>query len=734
MVENIKKLLQDSKVRSALGTKLWARFNRNKALRRQFEIEWQQSIRQIKGIYDSSVDIPKDQSHVYPKMTRKYCRMVEARIIEMLFPEGDRNWDMEPTPEPRIGRIVVNTIAQALGAQKETQYQAMVQQAQQAGQDPSQIPQPQITQDEMRLAINEFCKITNQKMRDLIDDQLTEIKYTEEAKRVIRSGVEYGTGVMKGPLVETRKLRTWKQNEGSGEWDEFVEKRELPLLKNVRIWDWYPDLSVTELYQTIGNFERHVKTKRDLNALAKLKGFDAEFIQKHIVSAPNGDAKYENWETELQSIEAMANAANTGEVYKSESGDTQEGNPSSLLEKRYELFEYWGTLDAQDLVEAGIQIPEEERNFVIEVNAWGLGKNIVKISIVEGASTMYKLFYFEKDETSLYGCGLPRVMRHSQDAISAAARMILDNGAVCAGPQMEINHSFLMPGQNITSFHPRKIWWREGRGIESQWAAIKPIQFDSHITELKMIMDVFRQIADEETCLPTWMISSPANTNETAQGSSMRWGMLLMSVKDIVRNFDVFTEEVIGAVYQWNMDFSPREDIKGDYTVKARGISSLVGKEARMQALAQMRGVLEPEDWDYIPRRDFLVEFLKTHDIAINIRSEEEARAYRQSKADPELPILAKEMQKAEIEYRNAQALSMLSGAKKKNADAEKVISSDDEVDKRLKMSQARMNDTKSAMMPLETIDKIRKGAKEANAKPTTGRPKTPSKAKGVRR
>lgn len=715
-MENLKKLIESPEFRKAIGRKLQSKYETNKKLRNQKEIEWLQELRQIKGIYDPGVVIDKDQSHVYPKMTRKYCRMVESRLNEMLFPDGDRNWDMEPSPEPSVSEIIVNMIAEEIGAQKIAQYNNAVATAEQNGEDPSAIPKPQVTEEEVELAIKSWCKETNRKMRSEIDDQLLDIRYQDEAKKVLKSGVEYGTGILKGPLVEKRKKRAWKQDNSTARWTESVKERELPLLSNVRIWDWYPDLTVTELKQTIGNFERHIKNKKELTMLATIPGFDKDFIRSHIAANQSGDARFEHWEIELQTIDAQMNSASKGETYKSPSGDTTEGNNIASKDKRYELYEYWGTLDAVDLRECGINVPDEESDLVIEVNVWGLGGYAVKIALAEGASDMYSLFYFEKDETSIYGDGLPRIMRHSQEAISASARMILDNGAVTAGPQMEVNHSLLMPGQNITKFRPRKLWWREGRGMESQWPAIRPIQFDSHITELKAIMDTFRQLADEETCLPTWMISSPSSTNETAQGSSMRMGMLSISVKDIVRNFDTFTEKVIKSVYEWNMDFNPRDDIKGDYTIRAKGVSSLVGKELRMQAMSQMRSVLQPEDYDYIPRRDFLVEMVKIHDLPITVRTEEEASAYRASITDPEIAELQKEQMRAEIEYRKSQALSMLAGAKKKNVDAEGVKTKDDSSDVRLKDSQAQLNQTKAAMMPAETLTKVI-GAKNAGNK-----------------
>jgi hypothetical protein len=644
---NIEAILKDKDFRSNFGIRLHNNFTINEGKRRSKELEWIEDIRQIRGLYDPGVILDKNRSKVYPKMTRKYCNMVLSRLHEMLFPDTDRNFDMEPTPDPKLAKTVVKEIATALAMSK--------------GGGP-------FSDDELFVAIQKWCKETNDRMRRVIDDQLAEIHYTLEAKKVLRSGVDFGTGVLKGPLTNKSSKRRWKQTDG-GDFEEDVKDVRVPYLGHVRIWDWYPDMSVTELRESTGSYERHVMNRHDLINLAMREDFDTAYIKEYIADHVNGDCTWKGWEQDLQSIEAEAGAqeASNGLVPAASSGVS---GGTIDRDKRYEVFEYWGLLDAVDLNQVGITVDDPSATY--EIQAWFLGNKIIMADVAPGASSIYKVFYYEKDDTSIYGEGLPRVMRHSQMAIGGGCRMVLDNGAVVAGPNTEINTSLLTPGQDITENHPMKIWYREGRGVEGQWPAVRAVQFDSHIPELLTIISLFREIADEETCLPTWMISSPVKTNETAGGASMRFGMLTMSVKDIVRNFDSFTENVIGGVYHWNMDNNEDPNIKGDYKVVPKGVSSLVGKEVRMQAMSQFKTTLTDEDWIYIPRRDFLEEFVRTHDLPIRLRTEEEAREYVKSITDPEIDYLVKEEKRADIAYRKAQAAGALAKGKKVNVDAVK--------------------------------------------------------------
>ena len=113
------------------------------------------------------------------------------------------------------------------------------------------------------------------------------------------------------------------------------------------------------------------------------------------------------------------------------------------------------------------------------------------------------MFYYEKDETSIFGEGLARIMRHSQLSIAAGARMVLDNAACVSGPQVEINWDMMTDGTDMTSFYPRKVWFRRGRGVDAQYPALRVYDIASHVEELLKVIDAFKQFGDEETTLPT---------------------------------------------------------------------------------------------------------------------------------------------------------------------------------------------------------------------------------------
>jgi hypothetical protein len=631
---------------TAFGFRLKNQFTANEAHRRPKELEWLESIRQYKGLYDPDVRIEAGNSRVYPKITRSKINIVLSRLHEMLFPETDKNWEIEPTPEPSVDMSIVKQIVMSLVQQDEQ----------------GNIIPP--TPEDVNLAIKKFCDKTGEKMSSVMDDQFTEMGYSEETKKVLRSGLMYGTGIMKGVQIDKRKKRKWEPIDG--EYEEVTNEEDMPFYEFVRLWDWYPDMTTTELDKIEGSFERHIMTKHDLRNLLKRDDFYSDLILKYMDEHPSGDYVAKNWEVDLQVIEVEAGAYKGTKISTAVTGEDTRSTYRQLG-KKYQVLEYWGYVDGSDLEACGVKVDDPSVEY--GANVWLLGNIPIKVAVFDGALNRYKVFYYEKDETSIFGEGLARIMRHSQLSIAAGARMVLDNGACVAGPQVEANISLLTPDTDYNSFYPRKIWYREGKGVDAQYPAIRSVEFNSHIEELLSIIDAFKQFGDEETTLPTWMIGQMVN-NETAQATSGRMATITVSIKDVVKNFDAFTEKIVQDLYAWNMEFNPRQDIKGDFKCKARGVSSLVMKEIRMQALAQLTTTMTPEDWIYIDRREFLKEKFKAHDLNIRLRTEEEADKLRQEEANSIMNQLQIEAIKAEISKDKAQAMVNLTKAKEKNVEA----------------------------------------------------------------
>ena len=232
------------------GVFLRSQFDDVSAKRCSTEERFLQDLRQYKGIYDPSVAkrLSKSRSRLFTRITRTKIKAFDARIMEMLFPaNNDKNWEIAPTPKPDL---VMSPMTQALMDEAQAQkVQMMAEQvAQQQGQDPKAVMKamidsgqvPPLSQQEVMEVGQEAVTKACNSMRTEIEDQLAEIKYRHICKKSIHSGNLFGTGIMKGPLVQKKQYQQWQMGEES-QWGMGHSEKVLPYLEFVKVWDFYPD-------------------------------------------------------------------------------------------------------------------------------------------------------------------------------------------------------------------------------------------------------------------------------------------------------------------------------------------------------------------------------------------------------------------------------------------------------------------------------------------------------------
>jgi hypothetical protein len=134
--------------------------------------------------------------------------------------------------------------------------------------------------------------------------------------------------------------------------------------------------------------------------------------------------------------------------------------------------------------------------------------------------------------------------------------------------------------------YPGKIFRRQA-GMPGQ--AVHGLKFPNTSTENMMMFDKFRQLADEQTGIPSYSHGQTGvqSMTRTASGMSMLLGAASLNIKTVVKNLDDFLLKPLGEAYfQWNMQFMEGKlGIEGDLEVNAMGTNSLMQKEVRSQRL-----------------------------------------------------------------------------------------------------------------------------------------------------
>lgn len=575
-----------AKFKTTLGNHLGELFKSAERDRSEIEQEWIRDLRQFKGKYD-----PETLAQMHPKrskaflaITRTKVKAITARICDILFPSGgERNWSINPTPVPELDPKLIEQIS--------SQIEAIT------GQPPTEL--------EVRNIVFEEATKRSHDMQLEIDDQLTELKYREIIRQIIHSGSLYGTGILKGPLVKKNISRRWVSGNQNG-WGTIGIESLSPFCENVSIWDCYPDMSVSDIEDADYIFQRHVMPKHKLVALKNRPGFNGDVIDAYIKLYKDGDRTAKNHETSLSDL----------------SGDGLGITSMSSHSNKYELVEYWGYLNADQLAEQGVVVEKEKLGTIVAANVWLLGGHVIKavISPLEGINFPYYFYYFDKDETSIWGEGIPRIMRDPQKLYNSSIRALLDNAATAAGPYIEANTDLLAPDEDPTDLYPFRVFQRTGTGVEATAKAINIYDIPSHTTEFMALANFFMSASDEVTTIPRHMYGETANlssASRTASGLSMLMGAANITVKDQVKNFDEgITKRFIRMMYFWNMDFNPKQNIKGDFNIKAEGSNSLIAKEVMMEKLIQWLGMTNnPIDLQYINRDVALRETAKAMEL-----------------------------------------------------------------------------------------------------------------------
>lgn len=583
-----------------LGQNLTALFTQYSNDRRSAELKWVKNLRQYLGIYDPEIEaqLGPDRSRAYPRLTRVKCISVLSRIMNLMFPGNEDNWEVTASPNPEMSPADVMAAIEAHAAEVEK--------------DGGQV---QIDDAFVSVAVQKLADKRADTLSQLIKDQFQELggdqtfDYIALNRKVAQSGILYGLGVLRGPFVRTQRSTKWVMDPVSGEPVAQEETAYKPQYDFLPVWDFYPDMGAQTFGGMDGWFMRLVLSRRQLRELADRPDFFGNLVKEYISRDPVGNYRVREFENDLRSMGMKANV-----------------NERKGEQNKYEVIVWNGPVSAGMLQQAGVDIGDMERSDDVEAEVWMVGGQVIKADMnpwrkigVKNMRTVHT-FAFDEDDTGLIGNGLPNVVRDSQMSIASATRMALDNAGVICGPQLEINTTLLSPNQDVDGIYAYKRWYRDDDDPGTvQWPAVREINIDGHLPELQSLIRMFMEFADAETFVgPATggdVSKTPSEPMRTAAGASMLRGDAALPFKDIVRNFDSFTQSLVQSIIVFNRKFNPARAPEGDYNVIARGATSLIAKEVRGMQADTLAQTLTEGEMDHIDDRKLLQTRLDTRDM-----------------------------------------------------------------------------------------------------------------------
>jgi len=598
------------------GTGLQTQFDKQVGLKEEIEQRWLDDLRHYNGTYDKEtakkINDGKKKSKIFVNLTRAKSNTAESKWSDLVLPTDDRNWGLKPTPVPELAEAINDDTPLKMTDGSEP--------VDEATDEP--FKKKDLAEETMKQA-----KKTASAMEKEIDDQLTEAKFNPVCRDVIHNAVVMGTGIIKGPMVEKRTKKAWILGE-SGEWELSTKEENKPTAANVDPWNFFPDMSAVRWEDCEFVYERHLLTKKQLRVLAKQPGFMANQLRKVLMQAPNAPAAHLSYLNELREINGIT--------------QIQQDN-------RYEILEYHGPIDKNDLINCGCEnIDEDDPLEEFEGVVWLCMGIVIKVSLnhMDSEELPYNVLNWEKDETCVFGFGVPYRMRSPQKVMNASWRMVLDNAGLSTGPQIIINKSLVEPADGKWELSPRKIWWMTSKDPKFRADyAMQTFNIDSRQQELTAIFEMAHRLADEETSVPqTQMGSQSPDTQQPAMLKTLGGTALWMSSNNImmrkaVKNYDDdITVPFITRFYDWNMQFNEKAEIKGDMSIDARGTSVLLVREMQARNIMEFitAAMSMPGGPEELKTRGVLKNMAKGMQVSIDdvMLSDDESEAEMQKRKD----------------------------------------------------------------------------------------------------
>ena len=595
--------------------------------RSEIESRWLRDMRQYHGEYTANEKAKMEAaggSQIYVNITRNKTNAAEARLQDMLFPTDDRNWGIRPTPVPELANVKPGDM----------------------GVDP-QTGQP-IDLGQVADSIEKQATEASAMMESEIDDQLNEAKYNSKARDIIHDACQLGTGIVKGPVVVGKVDRRWDTMPDGVSVLQITESL-TPAVERVDPWDFFPDMSARTVDECEFILERRRMSKRQLREFAKLPDVLVDQVRQVV----SGDARQTHLTKDYLSDIREITGVNTV------SQSTQ-----------YELWEYHGPISKEELECTGLFDTEQmdELHDEVEAIVHFSGNNVVKVTLnpMETEERPYAVFCWEKDESSVFGFGVPYLMRNPQRVINAAWRMMMDNSGMSVADQVVMNRELVQPADGQWKMTPKKMWFLRDktRSVQEVFATFST---PSHQNELANIFTMARQLADEETNLPLIAQGEQSShVTKTSSGMAMLMNSANIVLRRAVKNWDDdVTSPLISRFYDWNMQFSDKSEIKGDYQVDARGTGALLVKEKQQENLMMLAGISanNPEfamrvDWDGLYKE--IVKSLEVPAYSVTLTDaeieEKQQQMMEQAQQQPQDPTAEIKMAELQMKQHGMQA------------------------------------------------------------------------------
>ena len=584
------------------------KFEEAKDYRRDHEQHWLEAYDAYRGKYPSKISKAHElasERGIFVNQTRRKINSAKIKVNTLLFEDGKVPFSITPSRKPRFY--------------------------------PPDIQAPPDRPDLLEDAILERSNQMEFRIRDILE----RTNYNEEVQNAVHEMCLYGTGCTKGVTLEYKNFpvyTTVTTPDNMVAIESFLEQELMPTCKFVSIWNVFPSPEAINADDADYVIQRSFLSKIQLKKLAKTaEGF----------------------------IPGALEAVIEEEIGLSHTGDDSE-HPKKYSEtsasrlKKFEVLEFWGRLDGEDL-EPHLSIDSEDVPDVIPVVITVIGDKVVKIAENPFDDTLpFHFCNWQKNPESIWGDGIYYAIRDAQAILNFSYAMMVEGKSLSAAPLTVIDPNAFEPGTDTEQIYPGKQFRvKPGASVRDSFTSVQIPDVTNGLLSVIQQMEREADLDSGQTSIG-YGDQSPSQT-KTATGMSILNSNANRQTADVVRSVSSMITKNISAVYRWLMVDSTDMSIKGDYEAISTGYEQYVAKEVHNTQLINFLQVIGqfPEIKQYLKQEAFTRPLLRAFNMEPDkvVKTEEEVTQEMQAQQEAQQKQVQEQAQAAQqAQQQQAQA------------------------------------------------------------------------------
>jgi len=551
------------------------KFEEAKDYRRDHEQHWLEAYDAYRGKYPSKISKAHElasERGIFVNQTRRKINSAKIKVNTLLFEDGKVPFSITPSRKPRFF--------------------------------PPDIQTPPDRPDLLDDALIERSKQMEFRIRDILE----RTNYNEEVQHAVHEMCLYGTGCTKGITLEYKNFPVYTTVQTPDEMvaiESTLEQELMPTCKFVSIWNVFPSPEAINADDADYVIQRSFLSKIQLKKLAKTaEGFIPGSLEKVLEE----------------------------EIGLNHGGDDSEhpkkyNETSASRLKKFEVLEFWGRLDGDDL-EPHLSIDSEDVPDVIPVVITVIGDKVVKIAENPFDDTLpFHFCNWQKNPESIWGDGIYYAIRDAQAILNFSYAMMIEGKSLSAAPLTVIDPNAFEPGTDTEQIYPGKQFRvKPGASVRDSFTSVQIPDVTNGLLSVIQQMEREADLDSGQTSIG-YGDQSPSQT-KTATGMSILNSNANRQTADVVRSVSSMITKNIGAVYRWLMVDSTDMSIKGDYEAISTGYEQYVAKEVHNTQLINFLQVIGqfPEIKQYLKNEAFTRPLLRAFNMEPDkvVKTEEE--------------------------------------------------------------------------------------------------------------